>query len=217
MSTWTWTFIKPEYLSKTAIENLLNDAIKHCGGIYYENYKKHGWDYELKDWLDMHKEEYDYFVNICGVPEEKMTEEYLTEELKKRIEKCEEYVKYYQMVLDGKMTFREMLEKTKDKKQPSKPHLMNYGYSRDFYVIERHGDIYVNIKFEWWRNQRDSENEFYTVDSLIEEVKKSRYLSYYDYELGEYVSENELTPKLEKKLREYYGAIGDNNFYVHFG
>lgn len=212
MSTWTWTFIKPEHLSKTVIENLLNDAIKYCGGIYYENYKKHGWDYELKDWLDMHKEEYDYFVNVCGVPEEQMTEEYLTEDLKKRIEKCEEHVKCYQMVLDGKMTFREMLENTKEEDNKT-----NAGYNHDFYIIKRKGDIYVNIKFEWWRNQRDSEDEFCTVESLIEEVKKSKYLSYYDFEIGEYVSENELTPKLEKKLREYYGAIGDGNFYVHFG
>ena len=219
MSTWTWTFIKPECLSKTAIENLLNDAIKHCGGIYYENYKKHGWDYELKDWLNMHKEEYDYFTKTCGVPESEMTEEYLTEDLKKRIEKCEELVKYYQKVLDGEMTFREMLEATKDNSKFSKamPYMMNYGYSRDFYIIERHGEPYVNIKFEWWRNKRDSGDEYCTVDSLIEEVKKSKWLSYYDNETGEWVSEDELTPKLEKKLREYYGAIGDGNFYVHFG
>lgn len=33
MSTWTWTFVKPEYLSKKQIEKLLDDAIKNCGGI----------------------------------------------------------------------------------------------------------------------------------------------------------------------------------------
>ena len=211
MSTWTWTFVKPEYLSKKQIKSLLEDAINNCGGVYYSNYKKYGWDYELKDWLDMHKEEYDYFINECGVPEEKMTEEYLTKDLKKRIEICDRQINYYQMVLDGKMTFREMLENTKEGN-----HKHNAGYNHDFYIIKRNNDIYVNLKFEWWRNQRDSENEFYTVDDLIEEVKKSHYLSYYDEDIKEWVKESELTPKLEKKLRDFYGNIGDNNFYVHF-
>ena len=49
MSTWTWTFIKPEYLSKDQIKSLLEDTIKNCGGIYYKNYKEKGWEYELKD------------------------------------------------------------------------------------------------------------------------------------------------------------------------
>ena len=212
MSTWTWTFVKPEYLSKKQIKSFLEDAINNCGGVYYSNYKKYGWDYELKDWLDMHKEEYDYFVNECGVPEEKMTEEYLTKDLKKRIEICDKQINYYQMVLDGKMTFREMLKNTKEGN-----HKHNAGYNHDFYIIKRNNDIYVNLKFEWWRNQRDSENEFYTVDDLIEEVKKSHYLSYYDEDIKEWVKESELTPKLEKKLRDFYGNIGDNNFYVHFG
>ena len=212
MSTWTWTFIKPEYLSKKQIKSLLEDAINNCGGVYYDNYRKHGWDYELKDWLNFHKEEYDYFVNECGVSPEKMTDEYLTKELKERIETCEKKVKYYQMVLDGKMTFREMLENTKEGNPKH-----NAGYNHDFYIIKRHDDIYVNLKGEWWRNQRDSEDEFNTVDSLIEEVKKSHHLGYYDEDIKEWVKEDELTPKLEKKLREFYGNIGDNNFYVHFG
>ena len=211
MSTWTWTFIKPEHLSKKQIENLLEYAIKHTGGIYYKNYKEHGWDYELKHWLDMHKEEYDYFVNECGVPKEEMTEEYLTKELKENIETCDKKVKYYQMVLDGKMTFREMLENTKEDTN------VNAGYNHDFYIIKRNEDIYVNLKGEWWRNKRDSDGkEFNTVDSLIKEVKKSKLLSYYDEDIKEWVNEDKLTSKLEKKLRDYYGAIGNGNFYVHF-
>ncbi len=211
MSTWTWTFVKPEYLSKKQIESLIKYAIDNTGGVYYSNYKKHGWDYELKDWLDMHHENYDYLVNECDVPQEEMTEEFLTKELKEKIETCDKKVKYYQMVLNGNMTFKEMLENTKEGN-----HKYNAGYNHDFYIIKRNNDIYVNLKFEWWRNQRDSENEFYTVDDLIEEVKKSHYLSYYDEDIKEWVKESELTPKLEKKLRDFYGNIGDNNFYVHF-
>jgi len=213
MSTWTWTFIKPEYLSKDQIKSLLEDAIKHTGGIYYDNYKKHGWDYELKDWLKQHKENYDYFVNECDVPPEEMTEEYLTKELRQRIAVCDKKVGYYNKVLEGNMTFREMLENTKEGNPKH-----NAGYNHDFYIIKRQGDIYVNIKYEWWRNQKDSDGEeFSTVESLIEEVKKSYYLSYYDEDIKDWVKEDKLTPKLEKKLREFYGNIGDNNFYVHFG
>ena len=212
MSTWTWTFIKPEYLSKDQIKSLLEEAIKHTGGVYYDNYRKHGWDYELQDWLEFHKEEYDYFVNECGVPPEKMTEEYLTKDLKKRIEICDRNVEYYNKVLEGNITFREMLENTKEE-----DHKHNVGYNHDFYIIKRQGDIYVNIKYEWWRNQRDSEDEFYTVDNLVEEVKKSHYLSYYDEDIKDWVKESELSPKLEAKIRKFYGNIGDNNFYVHFG
>lgn len=213
MSTWTWTFVKPDYLSKKQIKNLLEDAIKHTGGIYYKNYKEHGWDYELKDWLDFHKEEYDYYVNECGVPPEEMTEEFLTKELKERIKTCDKKIKYYQMVLDGKMSFREMLENTKEGNPKH-----NAGYNHDFYIIKRDNDIYVNIKYEWWRNKRDSDGkEFNTVDSLIEEVKKSYYLSYYDEDIKDWVNEDSMSEKLENKLREYYGAIGDGNFYVHFG
>ena len=211
MSTWTWTFVKPECLSKKQIKSLLEDAIRHTGGVYYDNYRKHGWDYELKDWLDQHKEEYDYFVNECGVPPEEMTEEYLTEELRKRIAVCDRNVEYYNKVLKGNMTFREMLENTKEENPKH-----NAGYNHDFYVIKRNGDIYVNLRGEWWRNQRDSENEFCTVESLIEEVKKSRILGYYDEDIKDWVKEDKLTPKLEKKLRDFYGNIGDNNFYVHF-
>ena len=212
MSTWTWTFVKPEYLSKKQIEKLLNYAITNCGGIYYDNYKKQGWDYALKDWLKQHKENYDYYVNECGVPKTQMTEEYLTKELKENIKICEYKVECYNKVLLGEMTFREMLESTKEEDNK-----LNAGYNHDFYIIERQGDIYVNIKYEWWRNQSYSENEFYTVESLIEEVKKSKYLSYYDDETKQWIKEDQLSSKFEKKLRDFYEAIGDNNFYVHFG
>ena len=211
MSTWTWTFIKPECLSKKQIKDLLEHAMQYPP-VYFSNYKKHGWDYELKDWLDMHKDEYDYFVNECGVPEEKMTDEFLTNELKERIDECENKFNCYIKVLDGKMTFREMLENTKEGN-----HKHNAGHNHDFYIIKRNNDIYVNLKFEWWRNQRYSENEFYTVDDLIEEVKKSHLLSYYDEDIKDWVKEDNLTPKFEQKLRDYYGAIGNGNFYVHFG
>jgi hypothetical protein len=94
------------------------------------------------------------------------------------------------------MTFREMLENTKEGNPKH-----NAGYNHDFYIIKRQGDIYVNIKYEWWRNQRDSDGEeFSTVESLIEEVKKSHYLSYYDQKLKNQVN--------------YQGAIDECNLLL---
>ena len=211
MSTWTWTYIKPEYLSRKQIESLITDAIEHTGGIYYKNYKERGWNYTLKDWLKQHKENYDYLVNTCGVSPEEITEEYLTYELRRRINDCEYKIECYVKILNNEMTFKEMLENTKEND------ITNYGYNHDFHIIKRNDEIYVNLKGEWWRNQRYSEDEFNTVESLIEEVKKSKYLSYYDEDIEDWVNEGTLTTKLEKKLREFYGNIGDDNFYVHFG
>ena len=215
MSTWTWTFIKPECLSKKQIKDLLEHAIQYPP-TYFSNYKKHGWDYELTDWLEIHHEDYDYFINECGVSKENMTDEFLTNELKERIDTYENKFNCYIKVLNVEMTFSEMLEKTKDTLKifnDDKP-----SHNTDFYIIERNGELYVDIKFEWWRNQRCSDGEeFNTVDSLIEEVKKSNNLSYYDEDIKDWVTEDKLTPKLEQKLRDYYGTIGDGNFYVHFG
>lgn len=208
MSTWTWTFIKPEFLTQEQKTQLLKYAIDTVGGIYYRNYKTKGWDYELKDWLKQHKEDYDYFVNECKVPTSHMTTEYLTKELRERIDMCIEREKLYKQCLDDRITFREMLVRTKQNDEDS---------ISDFMIINRQNNIYINIRSEWWRNACYSEKEFCTVDSLIEEVRKSQLLSYYDEDTKKWLEEKELTPKLENKLRKYYGKIGDNNFYVHFG
>lgn len=208
MGTWTWTFVKPECLTKEQKDNLLKYAIDTVGGIYYKNYKKKGWNYELKDWLKSHKEDYDYFVNICEKPASHMTTEYLTKELRERINICIEREKCYKQCLNDEITFREMLIKTKQNDED---------IDGDFMIINRQNDIYVNIRNEWWRNSCYSEKEFCTVDELIEEVSKSNYLCYYDDKTKIWLEETKLTPKLEDKLRKYYGKIGNNNFYVHFG
>lgn len=207
MSTWTWTFVKPECLTKKQKDYLLKRAIDTVGGIYYKNYKEKGWNYELKDWLKSHKEDYDYFVNICKVPASHMTTEYLTKELRERINICIEREKYYEQCLNDEITFREMLIKTKQNDENA---------LSDFMIINRQNDIYVNIRNEWWRNRCHSDKEFCTVDDLIHHLNDPANASLIDFEENEY-DYHELTPKLEKKLRKYYGEIGDNNFYVHFG
>ena len=207
MSTWTWTFVKPEFLTKKQKINLLKHAIDTVGGIYYKNYKEKGWNYELRDWLKSHKEDYDYFVNICKVPASHMTIEYLTKELRERINICIEREKYYEQCLNNEITFREMLTKTKQNDENA---------IGDFMIINRQNDIYVNILNEWWRNRFYSDKEFCTVDDLIHHLNDPANASLIDFEEGEY-DYHELTPKLEDKLRKYYGKIGDNNFYVHFG
>ena len=212
MGAYTWTFVRIDKLNKEQVKLCIENAIQKRMHTTYGEYSKLTEKEHIPKWLKMHKNNYDYFVNECDVPPEEMTEEYLTEELRQRIDVCDKKVEYYNKVLEGNMTFREMLENTKEGNPKH-----NAGCNHDFYIIKRQGDIYVNLKGEWWRNQRDSEDEFCTVDSLVEEVKKSHYLGYYDEDIKDWVQEDKLTPKLEKKLREFYGKIGDNNFYVHFG
>lgn len=207
MSTWTWTFVKPECLTKKQKDNLLKLAIDNVGGIYYRNYKEKGWNYELKDWLKSHKEDYDYFVNVCEKPASHMTTEYLTKELREKIDICIEREKCYEQCLNNEITFREMLTKTKQNDENA---------IGDFMIINRQNDIYVNIPNEWWRNRFYSDKEFCTVDDLIHHLNDHANASLIDFEENEY-DYHELTPKLENKLRKYYGEIGDNNFYVHFG
>ena len=138
-----------------------------------------------------------------------MTPEYLTKDLKEKIDICREKEKYYRRCLAGNISFREMLWEVRK--------IEKNGKANDFHCIDRQNDVYVHIPHEWWRNYQPSDDEFCTVDSLIEEVRKSTSLTYYEEKIRVLTELHGLTPFLERELREYYGNIGDNNFYVHFG
>lgn len=209
MSTRTWTFIKPEYLTREQKTKLLERALDNVGGVYYGNYRKKGWDYALSEWLQHHQINYDYYVKMFGMPESHMTTEYLTKDLREKIDICREKEEYYRRCLSGNMSFREMLGEIRK--------IEKNGKANDFLCIDRQNDVYVHIPHEWWRNYQHSDDEFCTVDSLIEEVRKSTSLVYYEDKIRMSTELHGLTPSLERDLREYYGNIGDNNFYVHFG
>lgn len=210
MSTWTWTFVKTSCLTKEMKKKLLDYAIWQTNGIvYYDDYVKNGWNYALNKWLERHKEDYDYYITECGVPKEHMTDEYLIKELKKNIRNIDGQKALYQKVLDDEISFDEMLSSIAKKK---------LGRIDDrFYIIKRNGNDYVNLGGEWWRNQIHSENEFCTVDGLINWLKEPGHALITDFTSDNKERINYLSEEMEEKLRKWYGDIGDNNFYVHFG
>ena len=204
MSTYTWTFIKIDALTKQQIERCINHAKDSANsGTYSLPYDK-----ALKTWLDLHHRNYDYFVETCGIPKNQMTDEYLTKKLKKRIKFNKLKLEYYDKVLNGEMDFKDMLRKT---------HQLN-NVDNDFFIIKKNKNYYIDTKYEVFRNTIVSSEEFYTVDSLINWLKQPEnchLMVFNGNDKYEYM--NELDPKTEQIIRDYYTTIGDGNFYVHFG
>ena len=203
MSTWTWTFVRVDKLTKQQTEWCLNHVKWLTSGQTYAEYIKLPFKEALKKWIEMHKKNYDYFVNECDVNPEKLTDKALEKELKNKLKEFKERQELYDKCLAGELTLEEVLRKTHQ--------LTDRG---DFYVIKRQGNYYVEIQHEIFRNQKDSEDEFHTVEDLIKELKTSNLITDFSVKNSE---RGPLTPELEQKIRDYYGEIGDDNFYVHFG
>lgn len=207
MSTWTWTYVRIDKLNSIQVKSIVEHAKWLLSGTTYASYAKLSWNEAIKKWLDMHTEHYDYLVNDCGVPEEHMTEEYLINELKEKMELYHTKVKCYNKCLNGEMSFEDMLKKTNQLKK---------GSSGDFLIIKRNNHFYVHIVNEIFRSQFDSVEEFSTVESLINYLKQPEQTMICDYD-DPNLENKPLTKELEQKIREYYTEIGDGNFIVDFG
>jgi len=205
MSTWTWTYVRIDKLTEEQINGIMEAALRHGGFEELDvPFEKH-----LKDWLELHEVERSYYINSLGIPPSELTEERLTEELKERREVLRKRKECYEKVISGEMSFYDMLEETGVFK-----YYEEHGWSGvDIMLEKRRGRFYVNLKSEIFRNRKYTEEEFSTIDSMIEFLKTSDSILDYGDDSGEYGS---LTPQLEKKLREYYGKIGDHNFIVQF-
>lgn len=205
MGAYTWTFVRIDKLTPTMTKKLITEAKQKAENTTYGSYYNKSWSDALNNWLKFHEEEYDYFVNECGVSPKKMTKEYLTKQLKYKMKLHKLKLEYYDKCLNGEMTIEEVLRKT---------HQLQCTLG-DFYVIKRKGQYYVNLPSEVFRNYEYCEEEFYTVDALIEHCKKSGKDNFIDFKNGyEYQPWNDT---IEKNVQEYYEAIGDGNFVVHFG
>ena len=208
MGAYTWTFIRIDKLSdkqvKSCVEYVLNNISR---GTTYGRYSTMKEEDYIKDWIDFHNKDYDYFVNVCEVPKEKMTDEALTKEIKNKMKKWHYQQRCYQRVLDGKMTFEDMIKKTHQ--------LSDRSALGDFYIIKHKGYYYVHIEHEIFRNYEYCEEQFDTVEGLIKHLENPKLqIADYDDEELEY---KPLTPELRQKIIDYYSAIGDGNFVVHFG
>lgn len=208
MGAYTWTFIRIDKLNKEQIKLCIENAIQKHMNTTYGKYSKLTEEEYIPKWLKMHKDNYDYFVNECGVSPDKMTDEYLTKEIKNRMKKWFYAQRCYQMVLDDKMKFVDMLRKT---------HQLSYLSSlNDFYIIKYKGNYFVNLKSEIFRNYEYCEEYFDTVDALIEHCRNNQGSHFLDFS-KEHDGYHEWNDEIEQHVRKYYGAIGDGNFVVHFG
>jgi hypothetical protein len=204
MGAYTWTYIRIDKLNKKQIESCINHAKWLTEGNVYEEYFKINWEKALEKWLNSHKKLYDYYVNECGVPKEKMTDEYLAKDLKRKMRLHKLKLKCYDKCLNGEMTVEEMLRKT---------HQFKFG---DFIILKRNNTYYIDINYEIFRNYEYCETEFTTVDELIEHCRNCKGSQFMDYDNtdGKYHMWNQ---EIEDRVRKYYADIGDNNFIVQFG
>jgi hypothetical protein len=210
MGAYTETYIRIDKLSPEQREEIAKNALWHVEhhAVYYINYKEKGWDYALEDWLEMHKENYEYFVRECDVDPDKMTEEYLKRDLRKRIRKCKKIEKDIREVIDGKKTLEEFITDN---------HLCKR-WGSIISVMKYDGQLFVRSNEEIFRNYEYDQLSInlHTVEDLIAHLKNPELKSIKDLTVDDSNYEP-LTPELENKIRSYYGKIGDNNFLVNFG
>ena len=207
MGAYTWTFIRIDKVNDDMAKRLVEKAKHSLQHTTYGDYSKKSWNAAVKDWLDMHKEDYDFFVNECGVDPSKLTDDYLINELKQNMDNYYHKIECYDKFFKSEMTFIEVLNELNQ--------LKYYNKLNDFYIIKRKGNYYVNIDTEVFRNYEYCEKEFHTVKSLIDHCRKSGKKNFIDYKDG--YDFQEWDDKIEKNVKEFYEAIGDDNFYVHFG
>lgn len=207
MGAYTWTFVRIDKLTKQQIKSCVEYALKYNQSNFnrYFNYSKMKEEEYIKDWLDFHHSSYDYFLNECEVDPNKLTDEYLTKQIKNKMKKWFYAQKCYQKCLDGTMTVEEMLRKT---------HQLR-GIGNDFFVIKRKGYYYANIRHEIFRNSEYSDKEYDNVQDLVTHLEDPKLISIMDYSKKE-TEYKPLTPELKQKIIEYYSAIGDGNFIVRF-
>ena len=210
MGAYTETYIRIDKLTPEQTNRIANGTLWEAEhqAVYYTNYKEKGWDYALENWINMHKNNYYYFVKECGVDPEKMTEKYLRKDLRKKIRKCKKIENDIREVIDGKKTLEEFITDN---------HLCKR-YMGVIGVIKYKGHLFVRDCHEIFRNYEYDQLSInlHTVEDLVNHLKDPKLKSIQDLtiENGKF---EPLTPELENKIRSYYGEIGDNNFLVNFG
>lgn len=207
MGAYTDTYIKIDKVDKETINSLIKHAINGLKLTTYGKALTNGWNQGLNHWLQFHKEEYDYFVNECGIDPSKMTDEYLTKEYRKKVNETKQKIDNLNLVLEGKLDLIECLKRN---------HMIK-DYS-DFSIRKYNDEYYINTKHEIFRNyEYDQLNiNLHTVEDLINHLKQPHLQSIKDLTIND-SKYGPLTPELEQKIRDYYGNIGDNNFLVNFG
>ena len=212
MGAYTWTFIRIDKLNKDQIKSCVEHAIwLNSGGNTYAQYSKMTEEEYISKWLELHKKHYDYFVKECDVDPNELTDEYLTQEIKEKMKQWFYNQECYKKVLEGTMDFIDMLYKTNKITDKTI-------FNDDFYIIKRGEHYFVKPYAEIFRNYEYAEDEYNTVDSLIEHLKDPKLQYICDITKDSVQPEyGPLSEKLKQKIIDYYTNIGDYNFVVQFG
>ena len=106
MSAWTWTFVKAKCIPKGMIDDICKESIVNLQNLWYY---KDSFEISLCKWLQMFEDGYDYFVNECKVSPDKLTKEYLTNDLIQKRKDVQSTIEDYIKVIKGVISFDKAL------------------------------------------------------------------------------------------------------------
>ena len=67
MGAYTWTYVRIDKLSPEMVKSCVSNAKSLVKSSTYGGYAKRTWESALKDWINFHKKNYDYFVKIFSI------------------------------------------------------------------------------------------------------------------------------------------------------
>lgn len=211
MSAWTWTFVKAGNIPKDVVDKICDRALRNLSNIWYLD-EGTSFEKKLLNWFKMHDEEYDYYVNECGVDPSDMMHEKLEERLNDKILEGRHKIFDLNLVKKGDMDLESYLCHYK---------VYEDGGLGEPYCVLVGEDIWVKVP-EIFRLQNYSdltvESGIKTVDGLLEYLSEQPKDILYNYKekTGSNYG-NGLTDSLRESIIEYYSRFGDGNFSVHFG
>ena len=211
MSAWTWTFVKSKCIPQDIVVKICDKALRDLSNLWYISANT-TLDEKLDRWYKMHDENYDYYVNECGVDPSEMTHDKLKKSLYRIIKKANDKVTDLKLVKNGSMELDAYLRKHKVYKD---------GGLGEPYCKLIKNDVWVNVP-EIFRlrvySDMNIENGIKTIDRLLEYLSEKPKELLYDFqEKNSYENGIGLTDALRNRITEYYTQFGDGNFSVHFG
>jgi len=211
MGSWVYTYVRTDKITDEQAKQCINRALEYSNDCTYERYSALPEEKYVKLWIAFNKANKDYLINTCHVPAEHLTDEYLTQDIKNRI-KTYNYIKTcYNKVLNKEMSFEEMIENIYDANNDDLSlHRID--------TIKYNGHYYAKLGQEIFRVRGVCDPiTCTTVKEIIDYLKTYTTNSICDYAVTD---ENNclkydiLTEQLQKRIEEYYGKIGDENFIV---
>ena len=215
MSVWTWTIAKANVIPEDTLDNLLDkteDELNNRWNIK-ESQTEDGYQKVLESWIKIHQDYIDdYYVAELNMKKEDCNNEFFKKLLDEHIQRDKDKLSDIEKIRKKEMSLDEYVRKY---------HLCDDEDDNisngEFISVMLGGEVYVNIP-SIFRLREYSEMSFEDgisdIETLIEYLKKPERQDY----ITDFLSgETGLTESLEKRIREFYGKLGNGNFTVHFG